>query len=117
MKQRIDLDTLLSQPTNPHQRIASFALLALGIIESLVGGAMTASGAVEKKMLFHGDNCLFVRKHLRNRVVDEIMSRGVQLRDLFDTLSAEEAQREFQRELAAMRLLCLKLLGEKQLAA
>ena len=115
MKQRIDLDTLLSQPTNPHQRIASFALLALGIIESLVGGAMTASGAVE--MLFHGDNCLFVRKHLRNKVVNEIMSRGVQLTDLFDTLSAEEAQREFQRELAAMRLLCLKLLDDKQRAA
>jgi hypothetical protein len=111
MKQRVDLDTLLSQPTNQNQRIASFALLALGIIESLVGGAMTASGAVE--MLFHGDNCLFVRKHLRNKVVDEIMSRGVQLTDLFDTLSAEEAQREFQRELAAMRLLCLKLLGDK----
>lgn len=115
MKQRIDLDTLLSQPTNQDQRIASFALLALGIIESLWGGAMTASGAVE--MLFHGDNCLFVRKQLGNKVVDEIMSRGVQLADLFDTLSAEEAQREFQRELAAMRLLCLKLLGDKQRAA
>ena len=45
MKQRIDLDILLSQPINQNQRIASFSLLALGIIESLVGGAMTASGA------------------------------------------------------------------------
>jgi len=45
------------------------------------------------------------------------MSRGVQLTDLFDTLSAEEAQREFQRELGAIRLLCLKLLGDKQRAA
>ncbi len=115
MKQRIDLDTLLSHPTNQGQRIASFALLSLGIIESLVGGAITASGAVE--LLFHADNCLFVRKHLRNKAADEIMSRGVQLADLFDTLSAEEAQREFQRELAAMRLLCLKLLGDQQLAA
>ncbi|MGH8588436.1 MAG: hypothetical protein ACREXX_03575 [Gammaproteobacteria bacterium] len=118
MKQRIDLDTLLSQPTHQSQRIASFALLALAVIESLVGGAMTASGAVQ--MLFHGDNgdnCLFVRRHLRNKVVDEIMSRGVQLTDLFDALSAEEAQQEFQRELAAMRLLCLKILGDKQLAA
>jgi hypothetical protein len=116
MKQQpIEFDTLLSPPTDPHQRIVSFALLALGIIESLRGGAMAASGAVE--MLFHGDNCLFVRKHLRNKVVDEIMSHGVQLTDLFDTLSAEEAQREFLRELAVMRLLCLKLLGDKQLAA
>jgi len=44
--------------------------------------------------LYLGDNCLFVRKHLRNKIVDEIMSRGVQLTDLFDTLPAEEAQRE-----------------------
>jgi hypothetical protein len=31
--------------------------------------------------------------------VDEIMSRGVQLPDLFEALSAEEAHREFQHEL------------------
>jgi len=67
MKQRIDLDTLLSQPTNQNQRIASFALTALGIIESLVGGVMTASGAVE--MLFHGDNCLFVRSIYGTRLL------------------------------------------------
>jgi hypothetical protein len=41
----------------------------------------------------------------------------MQLPDIFDALSAEEAQQEFQRELATMRLLCLKFLGDKQLAA
>lgn len=45
------------------------------------------------------------------------MSRGVQLTDLFDALPANEAQREFQRELTTMRLLCLSLLEEKRLAA
>jgi len=36
---------------------------------------------------------------------------------LFDILAAEEARREFQRELATMRVLCLKLLEKKQLVA
>ncbi len=115
MKHRVDLHTLLSQATDKDQQIASFALLSLGVIESLVGGAITASGAVE--LFFHADNCLFVRKQLRQKAADEIMSRGVQLPDIFDALSAEEAQQENQRELAAMRSLCLKLLEDKQLAA
>lgn len=114
MKQRVDLHTLLSQTTDKEQHIASFALLSLGIIESLVSGAITASGAV--KLFFHADNCLFVRRQFRQKVADEIMSRGVQLPDIFEALSAEEAQQEFQRELATMRLLCLKIL-DKPLAA
>jgi hypothetical protein len=115
MKQRVDLQTLLSQATNKDQQIASFALLSLGVIESLVGGAITASGAVE--LFFHADNCLFVRKQLRQKAADEIMSHGVQLPDIFDALSTEKAQQELHRELVAMRLLCLKLLGDMQLAA
>jgi hypothetical protein len=115
MKRRIDLQTLLSQASDKDQQVASFALLSLGVIESLVGGAITASNAIE--LFFHADNCLFVRKQLRQKVADEIMSRGVQLPDIFDILPAEEAQQEFQRELAEMRLLCLKLIGDQQLAA
>lgn len=115
MKQRVDLRTLLSQAANKDEQTASFALLSLGIIESLVGGVITASIAVD--LFFHADNCLFVRKQLRQKAAEEIMSRGVQLPDIFDALSAEEAQREFQLELAAMRLLCLKLLGDMKLAA
>ena len=111
MKQRIDLHTLLSQAIDKDQQIASFTLLSLGVIESLVGGALTASGAVE--LFFHADNCLFVRKQLQQKAADEIMSRGVQLPDIFEALSAEEAQQECQRELTAMRLLCLKLLAEQ----
>jgi hypothetical protein len=69
------------------------------------------------RIFFNAENCLFVRQHLREKIADEIMSRGVQLPDLFDALPIEEAHREFQRELATMRSLCLKLLGEKRLAA
>ena len=45
------------------------------------------------------------------------MSRGVQLPDLFDALPAEEAQQEYQRELAAMHSLCLKLIEDQRAAA
>lgn len=58
-----------------------------------------------------------VRKHLRNKTADAVMSHGVQLPDLFEALPTAEAQREFQRELATMRSLCLKLLEQKQLVA
>jgi len=115
MRPRIDLPTLLSQATNKDQQITSFALLSLGVVESLVGEAVTASGAVE--LFFHADNCLFVRRLLRQAIADEIMSRGVQLPDVFEALPTEEAQQEFQRELAEMRSLSLKLLEDRQLAA
>ena len=42
---------------------------------------------------------------------------GVQLPDLFEALPPEEAQREFQRELAVMRALCLKLVEDQRLVA
>jgi hypothetical protein len=96
-------------------RLPVFALLALGLVESLANGVLSASGAV--RSFFTADNCLYVRKLLRDKAADEVMSRGVQLPDLFDALPAEEAQREFQRELAAMRTLCLKLLLHKRSVA
>jgi hypothetical protein len=45
------------------------------------------------------------------------MSHGVQLPDLFEVLPPEEAHREFQRELATIRSLCLKLLEGQRLVA
>ncbi len=115
MNKRVDMHALLSQATDEDQKVASFALLSLGVIESLVGGAITATRAVH--LFFHADNCLFVKEQLREKAADEIMSRGVQLPDIFDALSAEQAQQEFQRELSTIRLLCLTLLEEKQLTA
>jgi hypothetical protein len=115
MKDRIDLHALLSQGSNRHQQIASFALLCLGIIESLTNGLMSVTDAL--RLFFHAENCLFVRKQLKEKIVDEIMSHGAQLPDLFEALPAEEAQREFQREVTTIHSLCLKLLEDKQIAA
>jgi hypothetical protein len=53
-----------------------------------------------------------MRKHFRHREANAIMSHGVQLPDLFDSLSPQEAQREFLHELEMIRSLRLKLLGK-----
>ena len=115
MKDSINLQVLLLQEGNRHQQVASFALLCLGIIESLTNGLMSVTDAL--RLFFHAENCLFVRKHLKEKIADQIMSHGVQLPDLFDALPTEEAQREFQREVTTIHSLCLKLLEDKQIAA
>lgn len=116
MNKRIDLAALLegTGKTRPEQ-VALFALINLGIVESLSNGLISAAESLQ--LFFHADNCLFVRKKLRVRVADQIMSHGVQLADLFDVLPADRAQREFNRELAKLRNLCLGLLGQKRSAA
>ena len=116
MNDIISLKTLLlaSGETQAHQ-LTLFALLNLGIIESLANGLISATDAL--RVFYNGENCLFVRRQLREKTADEIMSRGVQLPDLFDVLPTEEAHREFQRELVTMRSLCLKLLEDQQLVA
>lgn len=115
MTNSINLQSLLSQAGGRDQQVTSFALLCLGIIESLTGGLMSVSDAL--RLFFHADNCLFVRKNLKEKIADQIMSHGVQLPDLFEALPAEEAQREFQRELAKMHSVCLRLLESKRVAA
>ena len=116
MNNSMSLQTLLAAAGGtPAQQLAFFALLNLGIIEALDNGLLSATHAL--RVFFHTENCLFVRKHLRDKTADAIMSHGVQLADVFDVLPREEAHREFQRELATMRDLCLKLLAEKQVIA
>jgi hypothetical protein len=115
MRDRINLQDLLSKAGDRDQQLASFALLCLGVIESLAGGLVSVTDAL--RLFFHADNCLFVRKNLKQRIADQIMSHGTQLPDLFEALPAVEAQREFQHELARVHSLCLKLLEEKRIAA
>jgi hypothetical protein len=116
MNNVLQLKKLLGDTDRPRaQQSALFALLCLGIIDSLTNGLLGATDAL--RLFFHADNCLFVRKELRDKLADTIMSHGVQLPDLFDFLPPEETHREFQRELAAMRSLCLKLLEQRQLVA
>ena len=116
MHHSMSLQALLTASNeSPSQRVALFALLTLGILESLAYGLLSATDAL--RVFFHAENCLFVRKHLPDKTADTVMSHGVQLPDLFEALPTVEAQREFQRELAIMRALCLKLLEQKQLVA
>jgi hypothetical protein len=109
MRDSIDLSQLLAGiADDAPRRLGVFALLGLGIVESLANGALSSADAV--RVFFGAQNCLYVRKKLRDDLADEIMSHGVQLPDLFEALSEQEAQREFQRELGTMRSLCLRLL-------
>ena len=90
------------------QQLEFFAIVNLGIVQSLASGALSPAEAVQR--FYHVANCLYVRRTLRSREANEAMSRGVQLPDLFDTLGTDEARREFYQELEAIRVLCLKLL-------
>ena len=89
-----------------------FALLNLGLVQSLASGVISPTEAVER--FYHAENCLYVQKHLRQKAAHTIMSHGVQLPDLFESLPAEEAQREFYRELEIMRSLSLQLLERRR---
>jgi len=116
MNDRIEFKHLLTQAGRTHaEQVEIFALLNLGVLESLSHGLISAVDAV--RTFFHAENCLFVRQQVHDRIADEIMSRGVQLSDLFDALPPLVAQREFQRELAKMHALCLTLLEQKLVAA
>lgn len=111
----IYLKDLLSKAPSRHQQVTSFALVCLGAVESLVSGAISSTDSV--RLMFNAENCQFVHDALADETADELMSRGVQLPDLFDALPAEEAQQEYQRELVAMHTLCLQLIGSARKAA
>ena len=116
MANQIDLHTLFANTdSTPAQQRSVFALSNLGILESLANGSISATDAIE--LFFHADNCLFVHNQLRDRTANQIMSQGVQLPDLFMVLPQQDAQREFQRELTALRALCLSMLEEQPVAA
>lgn len=89
-----------------------FALVNLGFVQSLASGVVTPTEAVER--FYHAENCLYVRKHFRQKAAHTLMSHGVQLPDLFASLPAEEAQRELYHELEVMRTLCLQLLEKSR---
>ena len=109
MKQSHPLRIVLSDASGSQtQQLELFALLNLGIVQSLASGVLSATEAIQR--FYHADNCLYVRKHFGSKEADEIMGHGVQLPDIFDCLPAEEAQREFFHELETIRSLCLKLL-------
>jgi hypothetical protein len=95
---------------SPGRQLELFALVNLGLVQSIASGVLTPTEAVER--FYHARNCLYVQKHFRRKEAQIIMSHGVQLPHLFDSLSPEKAQRELYHELETMRSLCLKLLGK-----
>jgi hypothetical protein len=112
MKQRQPFYIVLSDVNlSSTQMLELFALLNLGFVQSLASGVLSPTEALHR--FYHADNCLYVRKHLRNKEANAIMSHGVQLPDLFDSLSAEEAQREFYHELEMIRALCLQVIKRR----
>ena len=109
MSETIDLPTILDRLEGGTQRkLEVFAMLNLGMVQSLWSGALTVADAITR--FYNAGNCQYVRRRMRSKTADEIMSRGVQLPDLFDVLPPAEAQRELANELESMRALCLKSL-------
>jgi hypothetical protein len=94
------------------QQLRYFALLNLGMVQSLASGVISATEAVQ--LFYNAENCLYVREHFRNKKANAIMSHGVQLPDLFDALSTEEASRELFHELETIRSLCMSLLATRR---
>ncbi len=94
------------------QQLRYFALLNLGMVQSLASGVISATEAVQ--LFYSAENCLYVREHFRNKKANAIMSHGVQLPDLFEILSVAEASREFFHELEKMRVLCINLLATRR---
>jgi hypothetical protein len=106
---RIDLSEIGGGST---KQLRYFALLNLGMVQSLASGVMSATEAVQ--LFYNAENCLYVREHFQNKKANAIMSHGVQLPDLFEVLSTEEASREFLHELETIRSLCMSLLATKR---
>lgn len=116
MKHAIVLDTALTDVgQDATQQLAFFALLNLGILQSLASGMISADDAI--RLFYNASNCLYVRRHFKNKNADAIMSHGVQLPDLFECLPITAAHREFTHELDIMRSLCLKILDKSRPAA
>lgn len=100
---------------DPGRQAELFALLTLGILESLENGVLGPGDAVG--VFFNAPNCRFVRERLPGKAADEVMGRGVQLPDVLEAFGPEEAQRELEREIAEIRRLCLGILEEQRLVA
>src|SRR5437870_233496 len=116
MNHKIDLRALLANSDRTlGERLVLFAWLSLGIVESLTKEILGPSDAV--RIFFNADNCLFVRQDLADETADEIMSRGVQLADIFEAFPPDKADQELENELAMLRSLSLEILEHEHIAA
>jgi hypothetical protein len=112
MKRVFDLAKITAGQEAP---LALFAVTALGIIDSLASGSITPTESIQS--FFHAKNIRFAKAKLGDQRAVEILGRGTQLGDLFDALPLEDAHREFQHELQAMKALCYALLDAERAVA
>ncbi|HET6884225.1 MAG TPA: hypothetical protein VFI31_28995 [Pirellulales bacterium] len=105
---RLELESLFNGLAKP-QKLAVFAGLNLAMLASVESKAATLSDVTAG--FYHAANCLYVKRSMKNKDANELMSRGVQLADLFDALSQRRAEAELKRELHAMRAICYKMLA------
>jgi hypothetical protein len=111
LNEKIHLSQMLADAAGDPVRLSDmFSLFNLGLVETLRDGLLDPEDAV--RFFYHSENCFYVKNNIKNKSANDLMGRGVQLSDLFDALPAAEARREFLRELATMRELCLKIVGE-----
>jgi hypothetical protein len=112
----ISLEQMLSAAgLSTGQQRELFALVALGVLESLENKLLTPVEAL--RVFFTFDNCRFVQMRLQSEPADAVMSHGVQLADLFEVLPDTDASRELVTEISAMRQRCLHLLETERLVA
>jgi len=104
-----------SATTRPEERREVFALIVLGLLDSLERDVLTAADL--SFVFFNVGNCEFVAAHFDASDAEDVMARGVQLADLFDALDPDEARTEFAAEVIAIRNLCLAILGKERLVA
>lgn len=113
--QILNISSLLDASERGASRLSLLALLTLGVVESLLSGQINANEAVQ--LYFNFDNCMAAKKQVRNKILDEIMSRGSQLPDIIEILPPDKSQQQFQVELNRIRDLCHKLLPKNKVAA
>lgn len=112
----IDLEGLLGAGAGVSmERREVFALIVLGLLDSIESGVLSCPEIVP--LFFHAANSRYVENKLQCADALEVMGRGSQLPDLYDALDPNEAQRELAVEIAAMRALCLAMLGGGRLVA
>ena len=98
MKQSHGLRVVLSELSGSVGRqLELFALVNLGLVQSMASGVLTPTEAVER--FYHVGNFLYVQKHFRRREAQTIMSRGIRLPDLFDSCHPKRRSASFTMSL------------------
>lgn len=86
---RLHLDQILAGLERA-QKLTVFAALNLAMVQS-IDRRGAALGDVTAGF-YNAKNCLYVKRSLRQKDAEELMSRGVQLADLFDVLPRKQAE-------------------------